>query len=36
MSEPLLRVEELKVYFPIKEGLIFERHIGDVRAVDGV
>jgi len=36
MSEPLLRVEELKVYFPIKEGFIFERHIGDVRAVDGV
>ena len=33
---PLLQVRDLKVYFPIKEGLIFERHIGDVRAVDGV
>jgi oligopeptide transport system ATP-binding protein len=32
----LLRVEDLKVYFPIKEGVIFERHIGDVRAVDGI
>ncbi|MGZ8502499.1 MAG: ABC transporter ATP-binding protein [Candidatus Limnocylindrales bacterium] len=32
----LLRVEGLKVYFPIGEGLIFERHIGDVRAVDGI
>ncbi len=32
----LLRVEDLKVYFPIREGIIFERHIGDVRAVDGV
>jgi oligopeptide/dipeptide ABC transporter ATP-binding protein len=33
---PLLRVEGLKVHFPIKEGIIFERHVGDVRAVDGV
>jgi len=32
----LLRVEDLKVYFPIKEGFIFERHVGDVRAVDGI
>ena len=36
MSEPLLAVDDLKVYFPIKSGLIIERHIGDVRAVDGV
>jgi len=33
---PLLRVEDLKVYFPIKEGMIRERHVGDVRAVDGI
>jgi oligopeptide transport system ATP-binding protein len=33
---PLVRVEDLKVYFPITEGLIVQRHIGDVRAVDGV
>ncbi len=33
---PLLRVEDLKVYFPITEGMILERHVGDVRAVDGV
>ncbi|HXX62121.1 MAG TPA: hypothetical protein VEI48_12640, partial [Candidatus Sulfotelmatobacter sp.] len=32
----LLRVEDLKVYFPITEGLILQRHVGDVRAVDGV
>jgi oligopeptide transport system ATP-binding protein len=32
----LLRVEELKVYFPIREGIVIERHIGDVRAVDGI
>ena len=33
---PLLKVEGLKVWFPITEGIIRERHIGDVRAVDGV
>ncbi len=32
----LLEVRDLKVYFPIREGLIIQRHIGDVRAVDGV
>jgi oligopeptide/dipeptide ABC transporter ATP-binding protein len=36
IGRPLLRVEDLKVHFPIKEGIILERHIGDVRAVDGV
>ena len=33
---PLLRVEDLKVWFPITEGIIREKHIGDVRAIDGV
>ena len=33
---PLVEVEDLKVYFPIREGIIRERHIGDVRAVDGI
>jgi oligopeptide transport system ATP-binding protein len=33
---PLLVVEDLKVYFPIREGLIIQHHVGDVRAVDGV
>ena len=32
----LLQVEELKVYFPIREGIIIERHVGDVHAVDGI
>lgn len=35
-TEELVRIENLKVYFPIKSGLVFERHIGDVRAVDDV
>jgi oligopeptide transport system ATP-binding protein len=33
---PLVEVEDLKVWFPITEGFIFERHIADVRAVDGI
>ena len=33
---PLLEVEDLKVFFPIRDGLIVQRHVGDVRAVDGV
>jgi oligopeptide transport system ATP-binding protein len=33
---PILEVEDLRVWFPITEGLVIERHIGDVQAVDGV
>jgi peptide/nickel transport system ATP-binding protein len=32
----LVELEHLKVYFPIKSGLVLDRHIGDVRAVDDV
>ena len=35
-KEPLLRTEGLRVHFPITEGIIFERRVGAVRAVDGV
>jgi oligopeptide transport system ATP-binding protein len=35
-SAGLLQVEDVKVWFPIKDGVIIERHVGDVRAVDGV
>lgn len=35
-EELLLRVENLKMHFPIRSGFIFQRHIGDVKAVDGV
>jgi oligopeptide/dipeptide ABC transporter ATP-binding protein len=35
-SVPLVRLEGLKVYFPIRDGIIRQRHIGDVQAVDGV
>jgi oligopeptide transport system ATP-binding protein len=33
---PLLEVEDLVKHFPIKKGLVIDRHVGDVRAVDGV
>src|SRR5574337_1302075 len=32
----LVSVRDLKVYFPITTGIVFERHVGDVQAVDGV
>jgi oligopeptide transport system ATP-binding protein len=35
-TDDLLQLEDVKVWFPIKEGVVFERHIGDIRAVDGV
>ena len=35
-SPPLLEIRDLKVHFPIKAGSIFRRHVGTVRAVDGV
>ncbi|MDY6877692.1 MAG: dipeptide ABC transporter ATP-binding protein [Chloroflexota bacterium] len=42
MTEPknkngvLVQVEHLKKYFPITRGIIFSRHVGDVKAVDDV
>jgi peptide/nickel transport system ATP-binding protein len=33
---PLVELEDVKLYFPIKSGLVLDRHVGDVRAVDGV
>jgi peptide/nickel transport system ATP-binding protein len=35
-SGPLVEVEHLKVYFPIKSGIVLDRHIGDIKAVDDV
>ncbi|MFD6071875.1 MULTISPECIES: ABC transporter ATP-binding protein [Amycolatopsis] len=36
MSEPILRVENLVKYFPVRAGILFKRTIGHVKAVDGV
>ena len=34
--ETLVQVTELKKHFPIHQGLIFEREVGAVKAVDGI
>jgi oligopeptide transport system ATP-binding protein len=34
--QPLLDVRDLRVHFPIEEGIIFKRTTGHIRAVDGV
>jgi peptide/nickel transport system ATP-binding protein len=33
---PLLEARDLRVWFPIKSGIVLDRHVGDVKAVDGV
>ena len=33
---PLLEVEDLEVYFPVTAGLVFQRRVADVKAVDGI
>ncbi len=35
-QEVLIDVKGLKVYFPVEAGLIFQRKIADVKAVDGI
>lgn len=35
-GDPILRVEGLVKYFPITEGIVFKKRIGEVKAVDGV
>jgi peptide/nickel transport system ATP-binding protein len=35
-GDPLVEVRGLEVHFPIKSGIIFDRTVGHVRAVDGV
>jgi peptide/nickel transport system ATP-binding protein len=32
----LVSIENLRVWFPIKSGLILDRHVGDIRAVDDI
>jgi oligopeptide transport system ATP-binding protein len=36
MSTPLLAVSDLRVHFPIRHGLLFDRTVGHIKAVDGV
>ena len=32
----LVHLDDLKMYFPITRGIIIQRHVGDIKAVDGV
>ncbi|MBP1692442.1 MAG: oppF [Chloroflexi bacterium] len=36
LGQPLIQVRELKKHFPIRQGLIFEKQVGSVKAVDGI
>ncbi|HEX5594674.1 MAG TPA: oligopeptide/dipeptide ABC transporter ATP-binding protein [Micromonosporaceae bacterium] len=36
MTDTLLEVRDLKVHFPITKGVLFDRVVGHVKAVDGV
>lgn len=36
MNQELLRVENLKKHFPVTEGLVLQRTVGYVQAVDGI
>ena len=35
-GQPLIRVRNLKKYFPVTKGILFKRHVGDVHAVDDI
>ncbi len=36
MSEPILKVKDLKVHFPVNRGIVIQKQVATVRAVDGV
>ena len=35
-ATPLVEVDDLRVWFPITSGILLDRHVGDIKAVDGV
>ena len=35
-DDEILRVDDLKVHFPVMSGVVFKKQVGSVRAVDGV
>src|SRR6187549_1206419 len=32
----LVELDDLRIWFPIKSGVVLDRHVGDIKAVDGV
>jgi len=35
-SENLLEVDGLKMYFPVTSGMLFKKHVADIKALDGI
>ena len=35
-NEILLEVQNLKMWFPVTQGIVIQRHVGDIKAVDGL
>ena len=35
-NAPLLNVQNLKMHFPITRGIVFQRQVGAIKAVDGI
>ena len=35
-GDSLLTVRDLKKYFPVKRGIVFQKTVGNVKAVDGI
>ena len=35
-KKPLVVLDDLRMWFPIRSGIVLDRHVGDVKAVDGV
>ena len=35
-AQPLVEVRDLKKYFPVHEGIVIQRTVAEVKAVDGV
>src|SRR4051812_3399157 len=36
MPDPILQLTDVKTHFPISQGMLLRRHVGTVKAVDGV
>jgi ABC-type oligopeptide transport system ATPase subunit len=35
-GDTIVRVDDIRMYFPVTSGIIFQRKVADVKAVDGV
>ncbi len=36
MPDPILQLQDVRTHFPVEHGFLFKRHLGTVKAVDGV